>query len=446
MQAVGQRGSNALLRFLGVGGIPHAGRRRPPALLWAPAVAVAVAMALPLVYLVERSLDSGGDVLGLLWRTRTLEIALRSAALVDSGHSGLGADCGAAGMADGAHRPAPATLLVRRHRASVGDSQLRGRVSGGGGAGVSEACFRGCWRDSSAWRRLPDISGLFGAALTITLLSFPYTLLSVRASLWGQDPALDEMSRSLGNGQWKTLWRVTLPQMRPSIAAGSLLVALYTLSDFGAVSLLRLRDLHLGHLPAIRDRFRPVLGRGVVARDDWGRPLAGGAGGAGPRPFALLPGGDGRSAAGVACAFGPMAVARLWVCGRRDRTLAGRAAGAAGVLGHSRHRGGGAGAASVGQRSELGVRVRLGRACGSRCCRARRPLHAAVSGAAELDSRAAGVHGLRAAGDRRGAGAHLLRRAIRNPAISDAWGCWSSRTWCSSSRRRWERFAPPTCR
>ena len=36
---------------------------------------------------------------------------------------------------------------------------------------------------------------------------------------------------------------MTLPQLRPAIAAGSLLVALYTLSDFGAVSLMRYQTL-----------------------------------------------------------------------------------------------------------------------------------------------------------------------------------------------------------
>ena len=36
---------------------------------------------------------------------------------------------------------------------------------------------------------------------------------------------------------------MTLPLLRPAIAAGGLLVALYTLSDFGAVSLLRFNAL-----------------------------------------------------------------------------------------------------------------------------------------------------------------------------------------------------------
>jgi iron(III) transport system permease protein len=87
--------------------------------------------------------------------------------------------------------------------------------------------------------RLPEIYGLPGAALALTLFSYPYVLLTVRGALLGMDPALEDASRSLGTRPLPTFLRVTLPQLRPAIGAGALLVALYALSDFGAVSLLR---------------------------------------------------------------------------------------------------------------------------------------------------------------------------------------------------------------
>ena len=86
---------------------------------------------------------------------------------------------------------------------------------------------------------LPSIYGFPGALFILTLLSYPYILLSVRAALLGMDPALEEAARSLGCSPWSTFWRVTLPQLRPALAAGSLLVALYVLRDFGAVTILR---------------------------------------------------------------------------------------------------------------------------------------------------------------------------------------------------------------
>ena len=87
--------------------------------------------------------------------------------------------------------------------------------------------------------RLPDIYGLSGATITLALLSYPYVLITGRGVIGGLDPSLEESARGLGAGAWSTMARVTLPQLRPAVVSGALLVALYTLADFGAVSLLR---------------------------------------------------------------------------------------------------------------------------------------------------------------------------------------------------------------
>ncbi len=87
--------------------------------------------------------------------------------------------------------------------------------------------------------RLNPIYGFPGAFLVLTLISYPYILLTVRAALTRMDPALIEAARSLGLSQRQTFWRVTLPYLRPPILAGSLLVALYVLRDFGAVTMLQ---------------------------------------------------------------------------------------------------------------------------------------------------------------------------------------------------------------
>lgn len=87
--------------------------------------------------------------------------------------------------------------------------------------------------------RLPAFYGFPGAFLVLTLAAYPYTFLTVRAALQRMDPALLEAARSLGQTPWQTFRRVTLPYLRPGIMAGSLLVALYTLRDFGAVTMLQ---------------------------------------------------------------------------------------------------------------------------------------------------------------------------------------------------------------
>ncbi len=85
---------------------------------------------------------------------------------------------------------------------------------------------------------LPSISGGFGAWLALTLSTYPYVFLVTRAALRNVDPSHEEAARSLGAGPLRAFRTVVLPQVRPAVAAGSLLAALYTLSDFGAVSLM----------------------------------------------------------------------------------------------------------------------------------------------------------------------------------------------------------------
>ncbi len=87
--------------------------------------------------------------------------------------------------------------------------------------------------------RLPSPFGFPGAFLVLTLISYPYIFLTTRAALKRMDPSLAEAARSLGASPWSAFWRVTLPYLRPSLIAGSLLVALYVLRDFGAVTMLQ---------------------------------------------------------------------------------------------------------------------------------------------------------------------------------------------------------------
>ncbi len=85
----------------------------------------------------------------------------------------------------------------------------------------------------------PSLAGFHGATLVLVLTCYPYVFLPAVAALVRLDPAHDEVARSLGHRPMSVLWRVTLPQIRTAIAAGALLVALYVLSDFGAVALMR---------------------------------------------------------------------------------------------------------------------------------------------------------------------------------------------------------------
>ncbi|MEM9160144.1 MAG: iron ABC transporter permease [Verrucomicrobiota bacterium] len=84
----------------------------------------------------------------------------------------------------------------------------------------------------------PEVRGLFGTAWVMILYTFPFVLLSVRASLRRLDASLVEAGRTLGLSPTQAFLSVILPRIRGGIAAGSLLVALYTLSDFATPAIL----------------------------------------------------------------------------------------------------------------------------------------------------------------------------------------------------------------
>ena len=94
--------------------------------------------------------------------------------------------------------------------------------------------------NSFAWVSLGSwVEGYAGAVLVVTLSYFPLVYLPTAAALRGLDPALEEASRALGHSSVQAFVRVVMPQLRPAIGGGMLLVALHLLSEFGALQLLR---------------------------------------------------------------------------------------------------------------------------------------------------------------------------------------------------------------
>lgn len=85
----------------------------------------------------------------------------------------------------------------------------------------------------------PSIRGLAGASLVMTLYTYPFVLLTTRASLSSLDADLVNAARTLGMSLGQSLWRVVLPRALNGIAAGALLAALYALSDFGTPAIMQ---------------------------------------------------------------------------------------------------------------------------------------------------------------------------------------------------------------
>ncbi|ELZ34514.1 ABC transporter [Halogeometricum pallidum JCM 14848] len=86
---------------------------------------------------------------------------------------------------------------------------------------------------------IPTVYGLGGTALVLTLFTYPYVFLTTRASLLSFDATQLEAARTLNHTYPEAFRRVILPQIAPGVTAGALLVALYTISDFGTPAIMR---------------------------------------------------------------------------------------------------------------------------------------------------------------------------------------------------------------
>jgi iron(III) transport system permease protein len=80
--------------------------------------------------------------------------------------------------------------------------------------------------------RLVLVGTLWILPLAYLVRNLPIASRAVLAGFRGLDPALEEASASLGAGRWRTLLRVTLPLLRPALAAGATLAFVTALGDF----------------------------------------------------------------------------------------------------------------------------------------------------------------------------------------------------------------------
>ncbi len=211
----------------------HFRGRRSFALTLTAFIIVAILLT-PVSYLVIRALDAGQDGIDYLLRPRTLTIIQNSMLLV-----------GAVALASAVIGVPFAWLTTRTNLPYRRVWLVLGLLPMVIPSYVSAVTLvrvfgpMGWFKSTFGFLPMPDIYGFFGAWLTITLLTYPYVVLPVRAAFMKLDPALEEAGRSLGQSRWKIFYKIILPQLRPALAGGMLLSALYALSDFGAVMVLR---------------------------------------------------------------------------------------------------------------------------------------------------------------------------------------------------------------
>lgn len=234
--------------------------RSLPIELLAPSLLVAALVLLPLIYLVFRASQANDGVLRLVFRRRTFDLVVDTALL--------------AGTVSVTAALIAVPLAWLTLRANLPGGRIFSAVSilplvipsyVGAIAYVAMLGPRGdlygFLNRQFGVDSIPSVYGFFGAWLILSLFTYPYVYLNVSAALAGLDPSIEDAARGLGRGAVATFFTVTLPMLRPSILAGMLLSALYAVSDFGVVTLLRYDSL----TRAIYVQYRASFDRSYAA-------------------------------------------------------------------------------------------------------------------------------------------------------------------------------------
>ncbi|MEM6804617.1 MAG: molybdate ABC transporter permease subunit [Bacteroidota bacterium] len=74
----------------------------------------------------------------------------------------------------------------------------------------------------------------YAAVIASVVVSFPLIVRSVRTAMEMVDVGLEDASRMLGAGRWKTFFRITVPLALPGIISGAILAFARSLGEFGA--------------------------------------------------------------------------------------------------------------------------------------------------------------------------------------------------------------------
>lgn len=106
-------------------------------------------------------------------------------------------------------------------------------------------------RDLFGWQSsrdywFPQIRSMGAAIVVLSVAMYPYVYILARAAFREQSGSGEEVARSLGAGALQRFLRVGLPLARPAIAAGTAIVMMETVNDFGTVDYFAVQTLTTG--------------------------------------------------------------------------------------------------------------------------------------------------------------------------------------------------------
>jgi len=81
----------------------------------------------------------------------------------------------------------------------------------------------------------PNVRNISGAIIVFSFTLYPYVYLVTRSAFLNQSQSMLEAGRLLGLNNIQVFYKIGIPIIRPALIGGLMLVAMETLSDFGAV-------------------------------------------------------------------------------------------------------------------------------------------------------------------------------------------------------------------
>ncbi len=75
---------------------------------------------------------------------------------------------------------------------------------------------------------------IWGVVMATTFVAMPFLIITVEGALRNLDPRYEGAAATLGAGRWRVLFKVTIPMVAPSLAAGLALTWARALGEFGA--------------------------------------------------------------------------------------------------------------------------------------------------------------------------------------------------------------------
>ncbi len=101
-----------------------------------------------------------------------------------------------------------------------------------------------------------------GAVLAAAVVAFPMVFKSARAALEGVALAYEDAARTLGYGEWRVFWRVSLPLALRGVLAGVMLAFARAMGEFGATLMVA------GNLPGRTQTLSLAVYSAVQAGED----------------------------------------------------------------------------------------------------------------------------------------------------------------------------------